>query len=196
MAREYLAARLEGSGDVGLLDDLVRRLPVGAKVLDIGCGAGIPVTEYLSRHFDVAGVDFSETQIKLARELVPRGRFECADILVVTFPEAAFDAICSYYAIIHIPRTEHRGLFERIYRWLKPSGLALLCLGADDLEADIEEDYHGVRMYWSHFDKDVYAEMLARCGFDTVWSRIVPDATSPGSAHLFILLQKPAAGGD
>jgi SAM-dependent methyltransferase len=190
MARKYLATRNGNSEDVRLLDELVKRLPRGARVLDAGCGAGVPVTEYLSRHFEVTGVDFAEAQIELARELVPDGQFECCDIFEANYPHATFDAICSYYAIIHIPREKHRGLVKRFHRWLKPSGLALLCLGSDDLDDDIVEDYLGVRMYWSHFDKTTYLDMLDSCGFETIWSRLVPDSTSPGSEHLFVLVQK------
>ena len=108
----------------------------------------------------------------------------------LSYPDSTFDAICSYYAIIHIPRQEHEGLFRRFFRLLKPSGLALLCLGADDLEDDIVEDYLGARMYWSHFDQATNLELLARSGFDLIWSRILPDATSPGPGHLFVLVQK------
>ena len=79
------------------------------------------------------------------------------------------------------------------YRMLKPSGLALLCLGADDLERDIAEDYLGARMYWSHYDAETNLNMIKECGFDIIWSRIVADATSLGSAHLFVLAQKGRA---
>ena len=150
----------------------------------------MPVTRFLSHCFQVVGVDFAEAQIQLARELVPQAEFLCQDITDLTFPDATFDAICSYYSIIHIPRQAHEGIFQQFFRLLKPSGLALLCLGADDLEDDIVEDYLGVRMYWSHYDIETNLDMIAACGFETIWSRVVADATSPGSAHLFVLLQK------
>jgi ubiquinone/menaquinone biosynthesis C-methylase UbiE len=46
----------------------------------------------------VTGVDFSAAQIARARALVPAARFVCADLRAVEFPDAYFDAICSYYA--------------------------------------------------------------------------------------------------
>ena len=193
IAHDYLASRSVDSEDVKLLDELVKRLPQGAKILDAGCGAGVPITQYLSQNFNVIGVDFSENQIELARKNVPQAQFLCHDITELDFPDESFDAICSYYAIIHIPRSEHAPLFKSFYRLLKPSGLALLCLGADDLDDDIVEDYLGARMYWSHFDAETNLKLIEAAGFELIWSKVVADASCPGSGHLFVLVQKRAA---
>ncbi len=75
---------------------------------------------------------------------------------------------------------------------LKPAGLALLCLGAEDLADDFEEDYHGARMYWSHYDAETNLNMLRECGFDVHWSRKIVDEMD-GGAHLFVLAQKGLA---
>ncbi|MFN2303653.1 MAG: class I SAM-dependent methyltransferase [Anaerolineales bacterium] len=192
IADKYLPSRSEDSEDVQLLKELVERLPKGVKVLDAGCGAGIPVTRYLSQFFDVTGIDFSDEQIRMARQLVPEAHFLCQDITQLTLAENSFDAICSYYAIIHIPRREHQALLQNFYHILKPSGWVLLCLGADDLERDIHE-YHGARMYWSHYDADTNLNLVKECGFNIVWSKIVADSTSPGASHLFVLAQKGRA---
>ena len=109
IAEEYLTVRSQlHPRDVELLQELVRRLPEGARVLDAGCGAGVPVTRTLNLYFRVVGVDFSEEQVRRARELVPGVEFICADMTRLGFAEASFDAVCSYYAIIHVPRDEHR----------------------------------------------------------------------------------------
>ena len=114
----------------------------------------------------------------------------CRDMTKLDFPENVFDAIVSYYAIIHIPREEHRTLLVDFYRMLKPGGLALLCLGAENLVDDIDEDYLGARMYWSHFDADTYLKILMEIDFSIHWSRIVADETCEGAGHLFVLAQK------
>jgi ubiquinone/menaquinone biosynthesis C-methylase UbiE len=189
IAIQYLEARTKKSADMLLLDDFMQKLPAKARVLDAGCGAGIPVAKTLSERFDVTGVDFSETQIKLAKENVPGATFICQDMTQLKFPANSFDGICSFYAIIHVPREEHRALLENFYRVLKPEGLALLCLGAEDLPDDIEEDFHGQRMYWSHYDAATYQSMLKEIGFSILSAKIVPDETYDGQ-HLFVLVQK------
>lgn len=190
IADRYLAERTRNSEDVRLLDELSTRLPEGAKVLDAGCGAGIPISQMLSEKFEVTGVDFSEAQIELAKKNVPNATFICQDMTQLDFPENTFDGICSYYAIIHIPREEHQPLLANFHRMLKPDGLALLCLGAENLIDDIDENYMGTRMYWSHYDSETYLKILKECGFIIIWSKRVADATCEGAGHLFALVQK------
>jgi ubiquinone/menaquinone biosynthesis C-methylase UbiE len=190
IANRYLDERTRVSQDVRLLDDFIERLPANAKVLDAGCGAGIPISQMLSEHFDVTGVDFSEAQIELAKKNIPNANFICQDMTGLDFPENTFDGICSYYAIIHIPREEHQPLLTNFYRMLKPGGFALLCLGAEHLIDDIDENYLGARMYWSHYDTETYLEMLEDCSFSIIWSKQVADESCEGSGHLFVLAQK------
>ncbi len=190
IANRYLAERTRDSEDVRLLQEFIERLPADANVLDAGCGAGIPISQRLSKHFHVTGVDFSEAQVELAKKNVPNANFLCEDMTKLDFPENTFDGITSYYAIIHIPREDHQSLLANFHRMLKPGGFALLCLGAEDLVEDIDENYLGARMYWSHYDTKTYLKMLHDCGFSILWSKGVEDATCEGAGHLFVLAQK------
>ena len=190
VADHYLAQRRHDTADVHLLNDFIELLAPKSKVLDAGCGAGIPIAKMLAEQFDVIGVDFSESQIELAKKNVPNAHFFCQDMTELDFPDESLDGICSYYAIIHIPREEHQSLLANFHRMLMAGGVALLCLGADDLDNDIDEDFLGTRMYWSHYDSETYRKMLRKCGFTIIWAKLVKDETHEGSRHLFVLAQK------
>jgi ubiquinone/menaquinone biosynthesis C-methylase UbiE len=190
IALDYLGIRPEDSEDIALLQEVVERLLKGAKVLDAGCGSGVPVTKYLSQFCEVTGVDFAEAQIELARRSVPGARFLCQDMTELDFQDNSFHAICSYYAIIHIPREEHLQLLQNFYRILKPNGLVLLCMGSVDIQGDVAEDYYGAPMYWSHYDAETNIKMIKECKFNLIWSKIVTDSTYPESTHLFVLAKK------
>lgn len=187
IAERYVAERTVDSDDVRLLGDFIELLAPHAKVLDAGCGAGIPISKMLAEQFDVIGVDFSEAQVKLAKQNVPNAEFICRDMTQLHLPENFFDGICSYYAIIHIPREEHQALLANFHWMLKTGGVALLCLGAENLIDDIEEDYLGARMYWSHYDSATYLKMLKEIGFSIIWSKYIKDGSA---GHLFVLAQK------
>jgi cyclopropane fatty-acyl-phospholipid synthase-like methyltransferase len=190
IADRYLAERTIDSDDVHLLGDFIELLAPHAKVLDAGCGAGIPISSSLAEFFDVTGVDFSEEQVKLAKQHVPNAQFICQDMTQLHLPANFFDGICSYYAIIHIPREEHKPLLTNFHWMLKTGGVVLLCLGAENLIDDIEEDYLGTRMYWSHYDSATYIKMLKEIGFSIIWAKYVKDSTCEGAGHLFVLAQK------
>ena len=190
IAERYLSERKRDSEDVRLLDELIERLPAHAKVLDAGCGAGVPISQRLSERFHVTGVDFSDAQIQLARWNVPHATFLCEDMTDLNFPDNTFDGVTSYYAIIHIPREQHQALLANFHRMLKLGGLALLCLGAEHLIDDIDENFYGARMYWSHYDRETYLKMLTELGFQLIWSRLVADESCEGAKHLFVLAQK------
>ena len=195
VAEAYLRQRTQDSADVKALARLLAVLPSGARVLDAGCGAGLPITARLvAAGHRVVGLDFSVAQLALARVNVPEAALACQDLTALGLAPAAFDAVCSYYAIIHIPREEHAAILAAFYRALKPGGYAFLCLGAADLDDDYADDYFGARMYWSHYDAPTNLALLREVGFEVVWSAFVPDSledSPPDAGHLFVLGRKP-----
>jgi SAM-dependent methyltransferase len=192
LAEAFLRVRSTDSEDVRLLAELSSRLPDGARILDAGCGAGIPVASTLSERFSVVGVDISERQIALARENVTNAEFIQADLVTLDLPDASFDAIVSYYAIIHVPREEHPVLLANFRRMLVPGGLLLVSMGASDNPDGTEDNWldGGAPMYWSHFGREDNLRMLADAGFDIIWERLVTEEEEfGGGTHLFVLAE-------
>ncbi len=126
LAEGYLASK-DARDPVTLtaLDELARGLPDGGTVLDLGCGAGVPVTQWLAQRFVVTGVDVSARQLELAGQRVPGATLIKASMTEVDFAPGAFDAAVAFYSIIHVPRAEHPALLRRIHGWLKPGGAFL-----------------------------------------------------------------------
>ena len=162
-AAAYHKAR--GADATSELDILMNRLVNGASVLDIGCGAGVPVARALAERFSVTGVDISDSMIELARANVPAAKFIRADIMSVEFAPSTFNAATAFYSIFHLPRTEHPVLFHRIYYWLKPGGYLLCLLPRYDEETYLDE-FFGSTMYWSSYAVEDYERILTEIGFD------------------------------
>ena len=139
---------------------LQEQIPPGAAVLDLGCGTGVPIARALAVRYRVTGVDGSAHSIELARQNVPEAIFLQADMTQVAFPPESFAAVMSSYAIIHVPRTEHAALLQRIADWLQPGGLLIATMGATESEGT-EEDWLGAPMYWSHFDAETNEQLGA-----------------------------------
>jgi 2-polyprenyl-3-methyl-5-hydroxy-6-metoxy-1,4-benzoquinol methylase len=169
MAEQYLAAKdPEDPLALRALEDLASLLPSEAAVLDLGCGAGVPVTRWLAgRGFAVTGVDVSAKQLELARTYVPDGTFIIADMTEVVFGPESFDAVVAFHSIIHVPRTEHPRLLKSIHRWLEPGGVLLTTMTIADYEGR-EEDWEGwgAPLVWSHYDRIANVAMLREAGFE------------------------------
>ena len=177
------------------LSMLINRLDEGAVVLDVGCGAGVPVARELAQYFTVTGVDFSGTMINRARENVPTGTFIEGDIMSVDFPPAHFDAVVAVYSIFHLPREEHAELFRRIYRWLKPEGYLMATVSFWNEVGYIEDDFFGATMYWSNHALDEYKEILEGLGFSLLEATIIghgyDDSTQKhDESHPLVFTQK------
>lgn len=192
MASDYLAARSIGRPDPPVLAQFSSLLPAGSLILDAGCGAGVPVTRFLAQRHRVVGIDFSMAQARMASRLVPPAMIACLDTTQLAFPTQVFDGICSFFAILHIPRSKHYDLLAHFYRLLREHGLALLCLGAKDTEAHYGP-YFGTSMFWSHFHSEEYLRMLGAAGFRVMSSHIEPDPISRIATHLFVLARKDGA---
>lgn len=173
------------------LDRLSERLPRTSRVLDLGCGTGVPYTRYLSERFDsVVGVDISRGQLRRARLDVPMATYLRADMATLSFAPESFAAILAMYSIIHVPRDEHEPLLRRLLDWLRPGGRLLVVMGSTDWEG-IEADWlvAGVEMRWSHFDARTNLQLVQRAGFHVLLSQVEPDSLD--GAHLFVLGEKP-----
>ena len=79
----------------------------GSRVLDVACGTGVLIPDYIRRGADVTGIDISPEMIKLAeRKYAGTGvRFICGDIETVDVGQG-FDAIVVYNAFPHFPDPE------------------------------------------------------------------------------------------
>ena len=167
MAARYTASKRPLPPDLAaLLAALTADLAPGAAVLDLGCGAGVPVTAWLAARHAVTGVDLSAGQLALARAHLPGATCIRADMGQLAFAPPSFAAVVSLYAIIPLPREEHPALLARIDRWLRPGGrfLATWPLGAWEGE---ERDWNGwgAPMWWSHYGAEDYPGLLRAAGF-------------------------------
>jgi len=163
-------------GEKALLDDFFQRLPGGATVLDLGCGAGRPNAEYLvSAGFTVHGIDQSAKLLSYARVHVPSATFELADVRSCVLPEQ-FDGVIAWDSLFHLKRSDQSAIFERLAQAL-PSGAPFLFTSGGS-----EQDPFSDTMWGEEFDYDAHPpkllpEELAQSGFTIVQSIMLEEPT-------------------
>jgi ubiquinone/menaquinone biosynthesis C-methylase UbiE len=172
------------------INKLVDLLPQKGRILDAGCGAGLPAAKFLIENgFDVIGIDFSDEMLKLARTNVPKADFIEMNITDLDFPDNYFDGLISLYVIIHIPREKHKEIFQQFYRILKPGGILLVTMGSEELE-EIGE-FLGERMFWSHFNPERSKGIIKDCGYSVIEDWFTShDWFSDDETHYWILGKK------
>lgn len=174
------------SGYAHWLRKLTPRLADGARVLDLGCGNGVPVSRELARRFRVTGVDLSPVMIERARVLVPDATFECADMASVEFADGAFEAVVAFFSIFHLPLEEQPGTIERVARWLTPGGWFFAIVGKYAWTGT-ERNWQGVpgaTMWWSHADIATYRGWFERANFEIAEEGSQPEKGAPGFSVL------------
>lgn len=197
MAGSYLSSKdPEDEITLDALQEIASDLSPGANVLDLGCGAGIPATRWLSeQRYSVTGVDFSERQLDLARKLAPSATFIQADMTELEMPQNSFDAVVALHSIIHVPREEHPAMLAKIHSWLKPGGPLLATLTMTAFEGE-DKDWEnwGAPMRWSHYDRKMNEKMLAEAGFETSYAgpRTGRGTGDTEEIWLWVMVRKPA----
>ncbi len=173
-------------------DELLRRLPARADLLELGCGAGAAAV-VLSDGRSYTGVDLSGGQLAIARDRLPNATFLQADFTQLTFPDEAFDGVVSFFVFNHVPRAELAPTFARVFRWLRPGGRFMLSLGIGDSDDEIEEDWLGVPMFFASFDPPTNERLLREAGFELELSETKTQIEEGEGAATFhwVIARKP-----
>ncbi|MFF4344106.1 class I SAM-dependent methyltransferase [Kitasatospora sp. NPDC001540] len=139
------------TGQLACGDWLLSELPSGARVLDVGCGAGEPTARQLAAGgLRVTGIDLSEGMLAQARAAVPAASFHRMDVLDLGLESAgtlwgapelglaghgSLDAAAAFFSLLMLPRAEIAETLGRLRALLRPGGL--LALGM--VEADLDD---------------------------------------------------------
>jgi SAM-dependent methyltransferase len=193
IAGEYLARHGSSTVRDQWLSELTALLPEqgGARVLDLGCGAGVPVAQHLAAlGHHVLGVDGSARQIALARRNAPLAEIVHADMTTIDLPAVSFDAVAAFYSITHVPRSEHPRLLKRVAEWLRPGGVFVGSLGAGSLP-DWKGQWLGTEMFFSHYDAGTNIGLLHKAGFAVERIEQI-DQDGDDGRFLWIIARRPA----
>ena len=114
-----------------LHERLIRDLPIGSRLLDVGCGGGQHAVKIVQSRPDlhVVGIDISSTMVKRSRALARRESvadkvtFELGDALDLKFESASFDSVYCAGPLKQVP--DKSRVLRECHRVLRPSGKLL-----------------------------------------------------------------------
>ena len=158
---------------------LVRGLPAGARVLDIGCGRGVLLSTLADRGLEVHGVEHNETAIEGADS---RAEIRIAPRLSeAAYPEDFFDEVIIWHVLEHL--AEPRQTIEEIHRILRPGGRLVVAVpnfsSMQSRWAKAAWFHLDLPRHLFHFSMPALRSLLKLCNFNVV------------SEHHFSLRQNP-----
>jgi len=109
------------------IDEALRRIPSGQRILDVGCGNGYSTAIFAKQAEHVVAIDYSEAMIARAKRehgTIPNITFEVRDILSpLPYPAGSFGVAVAQRCLINLATWENQQkAIEHIARVIKPSG--------------------------------------------------------------------------
>jgi trans-aconitate methyltransferase len=167
-AAEWDAARRGGPApnERPHLESFAAALPPGAAVLDIGCGAGVPVArDLLARGLRVTGIDSSPALIALCRERFPEAEWHVADMRRLDLGRR-FDGLIAWHSFFHLSPDDQRAMFPVFARHAAPGALLMFTAGPG---AGVSVgQWQGEPLYHASLSQEEYRELLRANGLDVL----------------------------
>jgi SAM-dependent methyltransferase len=137
IAKEFLDRRGSGrSTGVGVhaVRNWARTLSVGAAVIDLGCGPGLPITEVLvAEGLQAFGVDAAPSFVQVFQRNFPNTPVVCEAVQESRFFDRTFDGVLAWGLMFLLSPEDQRRLIERMASILVPGGRLLFTSPAEPL---------------------------------------------------------------
>ena len=147
-------------------EHFIGSLPVGATVLDLGCGSGRPVAQHMAeRGLRVTGVDSSPTMISLCRERLPDQEWIVADMRHLSLGRR-FDGIFAWDSFFHLDHDDQRRMFDVFAK--HATDRAFLMFNGGPMHGEAIGQYRGEPLYHASLAPAEYEDLVNRFGFEVI----------------------------
>ena len=148
------------------LNKFIQSLPPSAAVLDVGCGAGEPISRYLvEQSCSVTGIDSSQAMIGTCRSRFPDEAWIVMDMRELAL-DKEFDGIIAWDSFFHLKPDEQRNTLHRFIQHLRPGGVLLLTVGHE--AGEVLGTVEGEAVYHSSLSPEEYKHILGSAGCQNV----------------------------
>ena len=166
-ARSWVSARMTGAfAEVIWFDRLAAIIPRNSHILDLGCGAGVPIARHLlDAGYCVTGVDSAPAMLALFQQHCPEATAILADMLKLSLDQH-FDAIIAWDSFFHLSPATQCAMFAIFSVHIHANGALMFTTGPAAGEAI--GTLEGEALYHASLAPATYRALLHRHGFAVV----------------------------
>lgn len=170
-AADSLIRRYESAQMAKVHDFLLRHIPRGARVLEIGCGSGRDANFLFSEGYNVTAIDPSFRMVDGALSQHPklRGHVFCSGLPLPhrhSLLSGVFDAAMAIAVIMHMSDADLIESAKQVRNMLSPNGMFIVSSSFGSKGIIEARDSNG--RFYVERSFEVMQGIMARCGFELI----------------------------
>ncbi|HFF9828402.1 class I SAM-dependent methyltransferase [Serratia marcescens] len=159
------------------LDRFLRLTAANARLLDLGCGNGVPIAAYfIEQGHRVTGIDGAQAMIARCRQRFPQQEWRQMDMRQLDLA-AKFDGLLAWDSFFHLARDDQRRMFPLFRRHAGQHAALMFTSGPADGVAI--GSFEGQALFHASLAPEEYRHLLQENGFRVV-DHVVEDPTCGG----------------
>jgi SAM-dependent methyltransferase len=170
---------------------LIQQLPPDARVLDLGCGSGLPTAkQLLDAGVEVVGIDESQVMLDLANRQAPGGRYLLRDLR--DFGDLGeFDAVAAFFAFLMLPRDDIPAVLAALRGQLRGPKLLLVSMVHGDFDF-FPISFLGAPTHVSAYPPATLREVVTDAGYEVLELQEVEAVAEPERVEVQLYLRAKA----
>ncbi|MDZ4732408.1 MAG: class I SAM-dependent methyltransferase [Nitrospirota bacterium] len=162
-----------------LLAEWLQSLPIGARLLDLGCGGGQDADDLGQRGYRVVGLDRTSALLLAGRRRYRSLPLVRADLRDLPFHSTSFDGLWAAASLMHLPKPDARRILTDLSRLVRPGGLFAATVTHGVKSCRVTDGWVPGR-YFARWRKDELARAVRRAGWEIISLRVVSNQERKG----------------
>jgi SAM-dependent methyltransferase len=168
---------------------LIESLPAGGRVLDLGCGSGLPTAkQLLDGGMEVVGIDESSKMLELAASQAPGGTYLHGDLRKLDDSLGQFDAVAAFFALLMLPRADIPPLLARCRELLRGPKLLVLGMVVSDFDM-FPISFLGVPTHVTAYPPADLRQLVTDAGYEVLDLQEIEVQAEPGRVEPQVYLR-------
>lgn len=166
IAASYAAATQDRQAVAAHLEMFLRLVPLGSRVLDLGCGPGFDTAVLRQQQRWAIGLDLSWPMMQAGRRHGLAAPCVQGDMCALPLADTAVDGVWACASLLHLPRSLLPTALAELARTLRPRGVLYLSVKTGSGEGWAKRAYeHDAARFFVYWQPETLDPLLTQAGF-------------------------------